>query len=259
MGLISPRSVVRFHPPTQQNFVYNRLGKLPVTRYNISVPVYKKVNKDFFKIWTTDMAYVLGFFAADGYITVNKRGGQFWAIDIIDKSIVEKIKRTIEAEHKISTRKTADGKSVSYRLQIGSIEMCDDLRRLGYAERKTKNLSIPHIPSVYFSHFVRGYFDGDGNVWVGAIHKDRKTKGLAIQTVFTSCCLDFLERLSGELEKHGILRGRIREGRGGYYRLVYSINSSLKLYDFMYNGYSKDSIALIRKKRVFERFKRMRS
>ena len=111
------------------------------------------------------MAYVLGFFAADGYITVNRRGGQFWCIDIIDKKLIEQIKKVIGSSHKISIRKRESGKFTSYRLQIGSIEMCDDLRRLGFNERKTKNLVTPNIPLKYFPHFVRGYFDGDGHAW----------------------------------------------------------------------------------------------
>ena len=36
------------------------------------------------------MAYVLGFFATDGYITVNKHGGQFWCMDIADKKLLKK-------------------------------------------------------------------------------------------------------------------------------------------------------------------------
>ena len=84
---------MQFGAPTQNlELVHKWLGKCPVTRYNISMPVFKSVNKDFFKKWSRDMAYVLGFFAADGYITVNKRGGQFWCIDIRDKDIIERIK-----------------------------------------------------------------------------------------------------------------------------------------------------------------------
>ncbi len=207
------------------------------------------------------MAYVLGFFAADGYITINKRGGQFWCIQITDKKLLKSIKEVVESEHKISVRLPKRTKeSISYRLQIGSIEMCNDLKKLGFLERKTKNLVIPNVPSKYFSHFVRGYFDGDGNVWSGLIHKGRKTRSMAIQTVFTSCSFNFLENLRDNLEKFGILRGRIKQGRGGYYRLAYSINSSLLLYDFMYNSNVKDfsGLCLNRKKKIFDRFKKMR-
>ena len=79
------------------------------------------------------MAYVLGFFAADGYMTVNKRGGQFWCIQITDKKLLESIKKVIGSEHKISIRlpSKAHEKTI-YRIQIGSMEMCNDLRMLGF-------------------------------------------------------------------------------------------------------------------------------
>lgn len=222
------------------------------------MPVYKRINKDFFKKWTPEMAYILGFFAADGYITVNKRGGQFWCIDIIDKKFVEEIKSTIQAEHRISVRKRHKRKYTSYRLQIGSIDMCDDLRGLGYNERKTKNLSIPNVPDRHFPSFVKGYFDGDGNVWSGLVHKGRKTRTLVINTVFTSCSKKFLEQMRKRLEIYDVKRGVLKQGKGNYYRLTYSIFGSLKLYDFMYNDRDTSKLFLKRKKDVFEKYKKMR-
>ncbi len=207
------------------------------------------------------MAYVLGFFAADGYITINKRGGQFWCIEIKDGELIEEIKTTIKSEHTISIRKRFKGKYVSYRLQIGSIEMCNDLRKLGFSEKKTKSLTVPHIPKKYLPDFVRGYFDGDGNVWSGLMHKDRKTTTLVIQTVFTSCSYKFLEKMRQKLEMFGIERGVLRQGRGkkvNYYRLTYSVLSSLKLYSFMYNEIGASNLLLKRKKDVFERYIKLR-
>lgn len=208
------------------------------------------------------MSYVLGFFAADGYITVNKRGGQFWCIQITDQKLLESIKNAIKSEHKISIRMPKkSGESILYRLQIGSIEMCNDLRKLGFPERKTKNLAVPNVPSKYFSSFVRGYFDGDGNVWSGLMHKSRKTHTLVIQTVFTSCSEEFLVKIREKLKSFDIERGALRQekqGKGNYYRLVYSVLNTLKLYNFMYNRLGTSKLFLQRKKDVFEKYINMR-
>lgn len=208
------------------------------------------------------MAYVLGFFAADGYITVNKRGGQFWCIQITDEELLRSIKEVIKAEHKISIRLPKKiNENILYRLQIGSIEMCDDLRKLGFSERKTKSLAIPNVPKKYFSHFVRGYFDGDGNVWSGLIHKNRKTYTLVIQTVFTSCSCEFLEKMREKLQEFGIERGVLIQGRrekGNYYRLKYSVLNTLKLCNFMYNDIGTSKLFLKRKKDVFEKYIKLR-
>jgi intein-encoded DNA endonuclease-like protein len=226
------------------------------------VPIYKKVNKNFFKVWTPSMAYVLGFFAADGYITVNKRGGQFWCIQITDKELLESIRKAIEAEHKISIRLPKKlGENIIYRLQIGSIEMCNYLRRLGFLERKTKNLVIPNVPKEYFSDFVRGYFDGDGNVWSGLVHKERKTKNYVIFIAFTSCSYEFLKNLHNRLNLIGVFGGSIyKSKKREFCRLQFSTSSALKLYDFMYNRRVEDFFGLFlnRKKKIFDKYMRLR-
>lgn len=57
------------------------------------MPIYKTKNENFFKKWTTEMAYVLGFVAADGCLTETKRGTHFLDLQSIDKELIEKIKR----------------------------------------------------------------------------------------------------------------------------------------------------------------------
>jgi hypothetical protein len=126
-------------------------------------------------------------------------------------------------------------------------------------ENKTYSLSVPNVPYDYFNDFVRGYFDGDGHVWVGQINKERNTPHLVIQTVFTSCSQKFLEGLQNRLDKLAINKGRLSKGKGNYYRLVFSINGSLKLYNFMYNVKTSQKLFLYRKKRIFEKYKRMRA
>jgi intein-encoded DNA endonuclease-like protein len=225
------------------------------------VPIYKKVNKDFFKKWTPEMAYVLGFFAADGYVTINKRGASFWSIQITDKDLIYKIRNCVGAEHKIGERVGKGNDKNLYRLQIGSFEMCEDLNKLGYKENKTKSLFLPKVPEKYFSHFVRGYFDGDGNVWMGYLHKNRPKPDLVIFTAFTSCSLDFLLALKDRLNRVGLSGGSVIRNKKNYCRLSFSTKNTLKLFNFMYNSMDlkKDGLFLRRKVAVFERFEKTRA
>ena len=217
------------------------------------MPIYKKVNKDFFKEWSHDMAYVLGFFAADGYITHNKRGASFWSIQITDKKLLYEIRKSIDSEHKISERvRDSVGKNI-YRLQIGSKEMVEDLILLGFNSNKTNNIEVPEIPKKYFVDFVSGFFDGDGNVWSGYIHKERKTKSLIIQVAFTSCSKKFLISLKENLHEYGLIGGSIYTHKvKKYSRLSFVGVDALKIYKMMYNG--KTSLFLERKKQVFEKY-----
>lgn len=227
------------------------------------MPVQKAVNKDFFKIWTKEMAYVLGFFAADGYVTINKRGGHFLCIQITDKELLEKIKKVMQSEHKIGIRlPRKKEEKIIYRIQIGSKAMCNDLLKLGFSERKTKSMAVPNVPNKYFSDFVRGYFDGDGNVWMGLVHRDRNKKVNTLFTAFTSCSYGFLSELKERLEKRRNIRcsSVLKIKNKKCYRLKLSILPSLKLYDFMYNneaGYTS-GLFLERKKKVFKKFKSLR-
>lgn len=206
------------------------------------------------------MAYVLGFFAADGYITVSRRGAHFWCIQITDRKLLEAIRRVVQAEHVISTRTRKVNEKDIYRLQVGSRDMCEDLRRLGMRERKTKRMAMPQVPEQFFPAFVRGYFDGDGNVWSGNTHKGRKTATAALMTVFTSSSLGFLKQLRERLHRTGLNGGSLYKAGGSYARLQFSTLDSLKLYNFMYNacGPMSRGLFLQRKRKVFEKYKKMR-
>lgn len=236
--------------PCHDIYLYIRECQSTIVRV---MPVYKKINKDFFKVWSHDMAYVLGFFAADGYITHNKRGASFWSIEITDKKLLMSIRHAVESDHTISMRKRSDTSKISYRLQIGNKEMVNDLSFLGFNSRKAFNLSTPDIPEKYISDFIRGYFDGDGNVWVGYVHKERKTSLYVIQVTFTSVSKEFLISLQKSLQKMGVVGGSVRTKKDkNYSRLSFVGKDSLKIFKIMYNR--ETPLVLLRKKVVFERF-----
>lgn len=225
------------------------------------MPISREVNKDFFKVWTPNMAYILGFFAADGYLTKNKRDGHYWGIEITDLDLINRIKAIIGSNHKIGIRFPRKNEKILYRLQIGSREMYKDLNMLGFVSNKTYNMAIPNIPANLFKDFVRGYFDGDGNVWVGFTHRNRKNQTLSISVIFTSCSKIFLIELKRRLRLHLILNGVFKRGKGNFYRLAYGSKDSLKLYKFMYNHtvLKNNGLILERKRNIFEKYIKMRS
>jgi len=198
------------------------------------------------------MAYVLGFFVADGTVTINKRGSHYFVFQISDKKLLSKIRKSMGSDHKISKRVHKKDLSIFYRLQIGSKEMCEDLMELGVYERKTNRLVLPNTPSKYFPHFLRGYFDGDGNVWTGLIHKDRKKQTLSIHTAFTSCSKPFLFSLHNRLREYQ-LKGGSLYCKNNAFCLKYSVKDSLLLYKLMYQ-FIDNGLFLSRKRKVFDSF-----
>lgn len=206
------------------------------------------------------MAYILGFLFADGNVIYTKRNTWFWSIQITDEDILVKIKKAIHSSHKISRKKRILNNKQLYRLQVGSREMCEDLMELGMTQRKSKTMLFPKIPTTYLPDFLRGYFDGDGGVWVGLKNKKNKDKIYTISTCFTSGSEHFLVSLKNIVVPCGILGGSLVKKERGF-DLKYSVKDSLKLYNFMYNHNTKGSqgLYLKRKKRIFEKFKNLRS
>lgn len=219
------------------------------------MPIYKAKNEDFFKKWSPEMAYVLGFFTADGNMIKNNRGAHFIAFYSTDKDIIGKIRIALNSNLKVSLKNKHSINSHwknSYQLQIGSKEIFNDLLNLGMTPNKSLTIKMPIVPPEFLSHFLRGYFDGDGHVSVSTYQqKDRKNKSKVIITGFTSGSRNFLEGLKKILKKREIIRGGTLFHSSGH-RLCFSTHDSLRLYNFMYRN--ENSLCLSRKKVIFEHY-----
>lgn len=218
------------------------------------MPIFKAKNENFFKSWSHEMAYVLGFFVADGSMFINPRGSCYAAFYSTDREILEKIKLVMSLDHLIGTRKFREPMNkISYSLQIGSKELFQDLKKLGLKPNKSKTINLPHIPKEYFPDFVRGYFDGDGGVTISNYYrKNRKSHlGKTMLSGFTSGSKKFLLGLRKSLQEIALLgRGTLYFSSRGH-RLYYSVNDSKKLYNLMYGGLL-NQLYLKRKKEKFE-------
>jgi intein-encoded DNA endonuclease-like protein len=199
------------------------------------------------------MAYVMGYFYADGSMFINPRGSRYIAFYSTDYELLSKVKKLLGSSHKISIRQRRHKRwKPLHALQIGSKQIFSAFSKLGVTPSKAKRLSLPEIPQPYFRHFVRGYFDGDGCISYGFYRrKDRKNrKTFYCHTRFASGTKTFLKSLSQNLAlvlKMG--SGSIIRNTAGFH-LLYSKNNSLRLFNFMYNKVSP-ALFLIRKHRKF--------
>lgn len=214
------------------------------------------LNQDFFKKWSPKMAYVLGYFAADGSMIKNTRGGHYIEITSTDKILLKLVKKFTNAGQAIAKRKTPLLGQVQYRLQIGSRTWYTDLSRLGFSQKKSLTLAFPAVPPVYHPDFVRGYFDGDGCIYVNKIKfADRRHKRLAVMSLFTSGSRRFLLALHKILKTRGV-RGGSLVGKQRGFELKFSHRDSIALYRFLYN--TKPVLAYLPRKRAkFERATRL--
>jgi intein-encoded DNA endonuclease-like protein len=157
------------------------------------------INENFFDtIDTEEKAYFLGFLYADGG---NIKSGNFVRIELQeqDEDILHKLAKLIYKEEpekhvrtSIRLRDLGNGEK-EYRskyLNINSKHVCETLEKHGCMPAKTFKIKFPEwLPEELQRHFIRGYFDGDGKVFVN--HKKGKSSGFNIAST-----KDMVEKMS---------------------------------------------------------------
>jgi len=113
------------------------------------------VDEDFFRTWTDDMAYVAGFWWADGCMKDHRR------FDICqhkrDRYLLENIGHSMSSNYPVRESK----RGCCY-LEISSEKLCEGLRCIGGICNKSKTIGFPCVPNKFMRDFIRGIFDGDG-------------------------------------------------------------------------------------------------
>lgn len=132
---------------------------------------------DYFEdINSPDKAYFLGLIAADGNIFSydniydNKYGNKQALIRLTlqkeDKYILETFKSYLLSNKPLhnTCKETSDGVHYYRTLELVSNKMKDDLSKYNIVPTKTYNFIMPDLKEEYISHYIRGYFDGDGGI-----------------------------------------------------------------------------------------------
>lgn len=214
------------------------------------------VNHNFFEIINSEKkAYWLGFLFADGCIRKTKSGSQVvLKLSTKDENHLLRFKSDLNSEHKIfyhknktKTKKGFDSWSNNCLIRINSNELVENLIKQGCYPAKTFKIDKPPIDEKYYKHFLRGFYDGDGNFFYS-----EKTKASVVTIVcasenFRKFIIDVISTIPNI--------GKIHEDKDKFTIKIVNIIGIMEFLSYIYN---ESNIELTRKKEYYERYKEYR-
>lgn len=207
-----------------------------------------KIDEEFFrKIDSEEKAYYLGFMFADGTISPERNTIKL-SLKEEDKEILEKLKICIKSERPLfhikrnaSWKGSFKGSKDLWSLDITNKFICQDIQNLGCTKIKTRTIKFPEIEDKLLSHFIRGYFDGDGCIYYS------RSKKLEWSIIGTK---DFVSKVQEIITEKLSLNKNKLYNKGDLFYLKYgSVPQVIKLREWLY----KDATLYI--KRKFDKFK----
>lgn len=215
---------------TVSNFIKNNIPDLKITNaidsakrraYNNSfLTIFENINSE-------SSAYFLGFITADGCIYTPKNGQEILSIDLQlgDFNVLEKFKMYSHCKQNI----IINTKRNSCRLYIPSNKICNNLRKLGIDNKKTGTEVLPTLPSNMYSHYIRGFFDGNGCIYFG-------TKNTHHSFSLASGSYKLLYSIKSKLNSLGINTSNVNGNRKDkcLYLSISEKDSIVKIYQYLY-------------------------
>lgn len=123
-------------------------------------------NENFFdSIDTQEKAYFLGLLWADGTNSLKKHCIEI-GLQERDRHILDKMLVVMDADYQLRCIKSKyPGGQDIYKVSLFSEHMSNRLNEIGMVPNKSLVLTFPTcVPYYLISHFIRGYFDGDGYI-----------------------------------------------------------------------------------------------
>ena len=191
--------------------------------------------------------YVIGFIFADGNLNkeetrITIRSSDLDLINIIYNDFCDKQKRIIYKEEYNSPNQRT-----SYAVINSNPDVIKSLKEIGLFSCKSYTMKFPKIPNEYIGPFIRGYFDGDGCVYISNKHNDKNYYAVS----FTSGSKEFLEELQQTLLKYDISSTLSCDSRANNNSFLLKIYKQKDIKTFKVLIYENSQIYLKRKYDIF--------
>jgi hypothetical protein len=112
--------------------------------------------------WSANFAYALGLITTDGNLSKDGRHIHFTSKDL---ELVLLFKKCLGLSNRIGKKARGGSEEKKYFvIQFGDVNFYEFLVSLGLKQAKSKTLGVLDIPKEYFSDFLRGCIDGNGNI-----------------------------------------------------------------------------------------------
>lgn len=210
-------------------------------KYTINNVYFEKIN-------SIDKAYFLGLIYADGSIHYKKAEMKL-PLQEKDKIILDKFNYYINSNKPLRINKAKiKNRSNMYSFVIENRKIIEDLKKLGVLPNKESNIKFPYfLKEKYISHFIRGFFDGDGSIY-------KQGSSLVFNFTGTHNMINSINELlskkfSIELRKI-YKRHKDRDHNMGYQISWYGKKISKLFYDWIYKDCN--DLYINRKKEKFE-------
>jgi hypothetical protein len=229
-----------------ESFISKKLKELNITKRSNAVYRRRSWNENFFNsINTEEQAYWLGFLYADGCVHDKPNGQKLISLVVKDKEVIEKFIKALKGDFKVKQYKDV------YGVYLTSKIMFNDLYKLGCVPRKSLLLKFPIIDKKLIPHFIRGYFDGDGSVFISNPKNYNKTSTI-YKSISVGVCgtYELLSVLSMYAPINIPKKDKRKQGNI-WYSSISGSKKALAFYNYLYQN---ATVWLDRKKNKFEHY-----
>lgn len=209
-----------------------------------------QVNDNFFKYQNENMAYLLGFLAADGSIS-KKENGIFIQLQRKDEDFLEEIRQLVKNDRPLDNYLTNAGNETC-KFSVWSAEWKKDLAIYGIVPNKTFILSPPlRLDKKYYIDYIKGYFDGDGCIYYNLEKKKYSFEIVGASKELIEWIRSIFANSFG-ITNNGLQVFYTKNNTKMYKYQICKKEYIRKIYELFYSNNKKNNLCLKRKKEKFE-------